>query len=330
MRIHLTTHPLDTIHPIHRKRVLAVANAFALFSLLVFAFPALGQQADRKPWVAPARYARKKNRVAADAASLARGKLLYLQNCLSCHGLSGRGDGPAASGLDVHPGNLTDTKRMSGQKDGELFFKIRTGRRPMPSFRKTLKRKQIWDVVNYVRTLSKGGGAASSAVSWFTGAPPTLAEEAHRYLGRFVASLLGHYEALRDASGDTAAFTAAGTILKQDLARLAALKGPARFRTETGALAKLTAKRLAKVADRASRVAACSAVSSSIAQFLSRYRLELPEAWTLYLYQANDPAASPLYWLGRGSRKNPYAAGEGTSGSIVAAGTFGKAAASEN
>jgi mono/diheme cytochrome c family protein len=42
----------------------------------------------------------------ADAASLARGKDIFEANCASCHGVSGKGDGPAAQALNPKPADL--------------------------------------------------------------------------------------------------------------------------------------------------------------------------------------------------------------------------------
>jgi len=38
--------------------------------------------------------------------------------------------------------------------DGELFWKISEGRRPMPEFKKRLTEEQRWQLVNYVRTFA--------------------------------------------------------------------------------------------------------------------------------------------------------------------------------
>jgi mono/diheme cytochrome c family protein len=103
-------------------------------------------------WTAPARAATKKNPVAADATSIARGKALYTAECFSCHGASGKGDGPATSGLEKNPGNLT---KLQGQSDGALFWKVTQGKTPMPTFAQKLSEQQRWDVVNYIQTLSK-------------------------------------------------------------------------------------------------------------------------------------------------------------------------------
>lgn len=43
------------------------------------------------------------------------GRMLYLENCASCHGDTGRGDGPAASGLGTTPANLT---QIAARRDG--------------------------------------------------------------------------------------------------------------------------------------------------------------------------------------------------------------------
>jgi len=303
-----------------------------LLFFLSFGLAVQGEDATRKPWVAPARYAHKKNRVPADQASIDRGRQLYLKNCLSCHGLQGRGDGPAASGLDVHPGNLTDTKRMTAQSDGELYFKIRTGRRPMPTFRKTLKSKEIWDVVNYVRTLAGATATAPLAQAWFQGKPPALAEKMHAILGQRLLVVLERYAALRDAvrTADSGVLASARADLLKEMSNVAGMGGPAQFQKETRSLAKLlseTLKGLGADADRKTRFEACSTASSALAQLFSRYRLKLPESWTYYLYQSKG-SAGPLYWIQRGaSPKNPYSAGGKAGGSVVAVTTFGKPAA---
>lgn len=101
-------------------------------------------------WVAPARAAAKKNPVAADAASIGRGKVVYVAECASCHGNTGKGDGPSAKDLEKQPGDMT---KLGGQSDGALFWKITEGRKPMASFATKLSEQQRWDVINYMRTL---------------------------------------------------------------------------------------------------------------------------------------------------------------------------------
>jgi mono/diheme cytochrome c family protein len=103
-------------------------------------------------WTAPARAAAKKNPIAADAASIGRGKAVYTAECETCHGASGKGDGPQAKDLEKNPGNLT---KLQGQSPGALFWKVTEGRKPMPSLGQKLTEQQRWDVVNYIQTLSK-------------------------------------------------------------------------------------------------------------------------------------------------------------------------------
>src|SRR6202050_153540 len=42
----------------------------------------------------------------ADENQVARGREIYTENCASCHGLSGEGDGPVARVLTTPPANL--------------------------------------------------------------------------------------------------------------------------------------------------------------------------------------------------------------------------------
>ncbi len=120
----------------------------------LIAAAALAQEkGSAEQWTAPARAAKKKNPVAADPASIARGKVVYTKECESCHGPAGKGDGPAARELEKKPGDLSSPK-MWDQTDGALFWKLTEGRKPMPSYDKTLTPDQRWDVINYVRTLA--------------------------------------------------------------------------------------------------------------------------------------------------------------------------------
>jgi len=80
-------------------------------------------------------------------------KSLYTQQCATCHGDSGLGDGSSARFLEKHPRNLTTTEFQS-QTDGEIFWKINNGNSPMPTFKDILTEKQMWMVVNYLRTFA--------------------------------------------------------------------------------------------------------------------------------------------------------------------------------
>lgn len=114
--------------------------------------PAQGQSA--ADWVAPERRARRPNPVAHSAAAVSQGRNIYLRDCQSCHGVSGRGDGVSAGVLSTKPADLT-SPRVQSQSDGALFWKITEGRGEMPSAARTLTDDQRWMLVHYLRALVK-------------------------------------------------------------------------------------------------------------------------------------------------------------------------------
>ena len=95
------------------------------------------------------------NPVQADATSIAAGKSLYDKHCAGCHGETGKGDGSMGADLDPKPPDLTDAEWKHGSTDGELFLVIRDGARNtgMKPFAKKMTAHQIWDVINYVRSI---------------------------------------------------------------------------------------------------------------------------------------------------------------------------------
>lgn len=58
------------------------------------------------------------------------GKVLYLRHCASCHGQSGRGNGPVAGSLRTPPADLTTiAARAGGRFDESRVMRIIDGRR---------------------------------------------------------------------------------------------------------------------------------------------------------------------------------------------------------
>ncbi|MDF0650062.1 MAG: hypothetical protein CV081_03630 [Nitrospira sp. LK265] len=85
-----------------------------------------------------------------------RGKAVYERHCQSCHGLSGRGDGPAAASLKVSPANFQRFQSFL-KSDEELLRTIEHGIvfSPMHSWRGQLTDGEMQDVVAYIRLLSQ-------------------------------------------------------------------------------------------------------------------------------------------------------------------------------
>jgi mono/diheme cytochrome c family protein len=106
----------------------------------------------------PEAYAGEVSDVAADEASIQRGETIYTTLCVSCHGEDGMGTGPAAAEHNPAPAPIARTTRM--MSDAYLLWRISEGGVPfqtaMPVWKDTLSQQQIWDVVNYVRTLASG------------------------------------------------------------------------------------------------------------------------------------------------------------------------------
>jgi mono/diheme cytochrome c family protein len=96
-----------------------------------------------------------KNPVASSPESIKAGQALFQKNCRFCHGADAKGDGPMAP-EGTHPSNLTDDKWDRGSTEGEIFLVIQNGAGPkfdMKGFKSKMSETDIWNVVNYVRSL---------------------------------------------------------------------------------------------------------------------------------------------------------------------------------
>lgn len=103
----------------------------------------------------PAEWAGRTNPLAADAATIARGRALFLQNCSPCHGPEADGKGVASAGLVPPPANFRDGERLASRGDDFLFWRISTGitNTAMPAFGATLSDDDRWAVLRFLRSL---------------------------------------------------------------------------------------------------------------------------------------------------------------------------------
>lgn len=104
------------------------------------------------------------------ATAIAHGSRLFAVNCVVCHGVAARGDGPAARSLPLTPADLTaDHFRAHG--DGELYWFISHGTATpdgaiaMPGFADALSSEAIWHLIDYLRALN-AGNALRRTGSW--------------------------------------------------------------------------------------------------------------------------------------------------------------------
>lgn len=97
------------------------------------------------------------NPIPATAESMARGREIYGPSCASCHGATGRGDGPAGFTLRPRPADFR-LHMAAGHTDAQLFGWIQGGvdGTGMPAFADQLTDEEIWHVVNYIRAFAPG------------------------------------------------------------------------------------------------------------------------------------------------------------------------------
>jgi len=148
-----------------RSRIAALPASSAKPQLLAEANALVGSVDHRAE---PADVARRARTLAADllkaypvplapqqAPNLVRGAALYAQQCASCHGAAGRGDGPNAKGLDPPPIAFTDVARANERSLFGLYQVIGQGLdgTAMPSFAH-LSSDDRWALAYYVGTFA--------------------------------------------------------------------------------------------------------------------------------------------------------------------------------
>ena len=138
------------------KRSHTLPKAIFLLILAVVAVAIVYSAVNSTPWSwpVPEEAKRLKNPLQPTAPALKSAREVYADKCAHCHGDSGKGDGKDAARYDPAPTNFTDAKTMSDATDGELFYKISEGKKPMPVFKNKLSEDQRWELVLFIRSLA--------------------------------------------------------------------------------------------------------------------------------------------------------------------------------
>jgi mono/diheme cytochrome c family protein len=121
--------------------IVAIAGSLVVYSL--------------SDWKAPAQARLRQNPVPPTQQVIGLGMSTYSDHCQNCHGEDGNGKGERAEKLSVAPSDFTDAHAMRLMTDGELFWKISEGHRPMPGFKGKLSEEERWQLVDYIRTFSQ-------------------------------------------------------------------------------------------------------------------------------------------------------------------------------
>jgi len=133
-----------------KKNLLIILIVFGLFGFMKINTIQQGK------WVAPVASKKITNPTTAKKknSSAKKGTKLFGQYCAVCHGKIGKGDGIGGKALNPKPANLT-SDLVQNQVDGEIFWKISTGRNAMIKWDPIISEDDRWSLVNYIRTLKK-------------------------------------------------------------------------------------------------------------------------------------------------------------------------------
>jgi mono/diheme cytochrome c family protein len=121
------------------------------FTLLLFVGTFMSAQST---WKAPKSSDAIENPLKGDVAATKKGKQMYAQLCVICHGAKGKGDGIAGATLNPKPANFTKEAFFS-QTDGAIFWKLTNGNAPMAAYKDLISETERWQLVNYLRALKK-------------------------------------------------------------------------------------------------------------------------------------------------------------------------------
>jgi len=86
-------------------------------------------------------------------AVLERGRHIYSNNCIVCHGPTGEGDGTIVPKYPRPPSLISD--KIRGFPDGNIYFILTRGQNLMSSYAGQIRPEDRWAVIHYIRALQR-------------------------------------------------------------------------------------------------------------------------------------------------------------------------------
>ena len=126
--------------------VIVIAFLFSVGALLA-------QTASPDSCSNPAELKNMVNPVKPTPESVAQGKKYYGYDCAMCHGQTGNGKGDVDTGEKMP--DFTNPVAMKEVTDGQMFCALKTGHGHMPKENIRQSPNELWNLVNYVRSLAK-------------------------------------------------------------------------------------------------------------------------------------------------------------------------------
>lgn len=120
-----------------------------LYTLLIF-LACFTSSFSQDKWVVPTTVENEVSLFIFDEDFQYEGKKTYENSCVSCHGNPSQNNFTAMSPPPGDPASA----QFQNQKDGALFYKIKTGRGTMPGFGEVLSDEEIWSIVAYWRSFN--------------------------------------------------------------------------------------------------------------------------------------------------------------------------------
>ena len=111
----------------------------------------------------PATDAQLANPVKPTEASIAAGAKFYSSQCAMCHGKDGDGKGDLAQQMELKIPDYRKPESLAKFTDGELFYILSKGMGKMPPEGDRTPEEKKWNVINYLRSLSRSKEGEKSA-----------------------------------------------------------------------------------------------------------------------------------------------------------------------
>jgi len=130
------------------RNLISLNKSTFIFAAIIICF----KYSYSQKWETPTDKKDKISPIKFNESTINEGEAIFAKNCQSCHGNPGQGN--FLKSLNPQPPDPA-SKEFQEQTDGELFFKITTGRAIMPAFKNILSEKERWKVISYFRSFNK-------------------------------------------------------------------------------------------------------------------------------------------------------------------------------